>query len=115
MDFKKRNKQKLNQLKFKLNLNSGFKNDLINSNKNKFFLSPTNRKLKKSESSSTLIKGAANLSTNKINNNINNYNFLSPHLKRNFSNFSNKDIRENNLRNLNSAKRKKYKENIEGY
>ena len=113
--FKKKNKLNLNQLKFKLNLNSGFKNDLINSNKNKFFLSPTNRKLKKSESSSTLIKGAANLSTNKINNNINNYNFLSPHLKRNFSNFSNKDIRENNLRNLNSAKRKKYKENIERY
>ena len=113
--FKKKNKLNLNQLKFKLNLNSGFKKDFINTNKNKFFLSPTNRRLKKSESSSTLIKGAANLSTNKINNNINNYNFLSPHLKRNFSNFSNKDIRESNLRNLNSAKRKKYKENIEGY
>ena len=116
--FKRKNKLNLNQLKFKLNLNSGLKNDFINTNKNKFFLSPTNRKLKKSESTNALLKGAVNLSTNRINNNnINNYNnnYLSPHLKRNFSNFTNKDIRESNIRNLNSAKRKRYKDNIEGY
>ena len=113
--FKKKNKINLNQLKFKLNLNSNFKNDFIN-NKNKFFLSPTNRKLQKSESSTSIMKSGANSSINKINN-INNYNnnFLSPHLKRNFSNFSNKDIRESNIRNLNSARRKRYKDNIEGY
>ena len=114
--FKKKPKLNLNQLKYKLNLN--YKND-FNNKKNKFFLSPTNRRLKKSESTSILMKSTVNSSNKKINynfsnsknyGNLNNNLFSPTHLKRNFSNFSNKDIK-----NLNSAKRRRYKDNSDIY
>ena len=110
---KKKAKINLNQLKFKLNLNNNYNQDFINSNNNKIFLSPTNIRLKKSESTS-IIKNSLNSSNRKytnFNNNKNNENynnFFSPKLKRNFSNFSNKDIRLGNSRNINSSKRKKF-------
>ena len=108
--FKKKPKINLNQLKFKLNLNNNYNHDFINHNNNKIFLSPTNKRLKKSESTS-FIKSPLN--SNKFNYG-NNSNLFTPKLKRNFSNFSNKDNKISNSRNISSSKRKRIKNNNEG-
>ena len=106
-EIKKKQKINLNQLKYKLNLNNILKNDTIN-NKNKYILSPNNRRLRKSESLS-LMKNTVNSSSGRlyynVNKNKNNYNnnFFSHQLKRNFSYLSNK---ESNIRNLYSARKK---------
>ena len=109
--FKKKTKINLNQLKFKLNLNNNYNHDFINHNNNKIFLSPTNKRLKKSESTS-FIKSPLN--SNKFNYG-NNSNLFSPKLKRNFSNLSNKDNKITNGRNISSSKRKRIKNSNEGY
>ena len=105
--FKKKTKINLGQLK----LNINFKNDFLN-NKNKFFISPTNKKLKKS-GSSMLLNNIVNSCNNKLNNNLknnknkSNFNFFSPiNLRRNYSNISQVDIMRNTNRNSNSARRK---------
>ena len=90
--FKKKPKINLNQLKIKLNLNYKINNDFINNNKNKYLLSPKNRRLKRSESN-TLMKSTINSSNNKNNNNNL---FSSNTLRRNNSNFSS-NIRNNSL------------------
>ena len=108
--FKKKAKINLNQLKFKLNLNN-YNHDFINHNNNKIFLSPTNKRLKKSESTSFL---KSPLNSNKFNYG-NNSNLLSPKIKRNFSNSTNKNNKiSNDSRNISSSKRKRIKNSNEG-
>ena len=105
--FKKKAKINLGQLK----LNINFKNDFLN-NKNKFFISPTNKKLKKS-GSTILLNNIVNSCNSKLNNNLknhknkSNFNFFSPiNLRRNYSNISQVDIIRNTSRNSNSSRRK---------
>ena len=108
--FKKKTKLNLNQLK--LNINYNFKNDFLNNN-NKFFISPTNKKLRKNGSTILLNSIVNSNNNNKINYNLNNnknnnnFNLFSPiSLKRNYSNFSHVDIIGNSNRNSNSIRRK---------
>ena len=110
--FTKKPKIDLNLLK--ININCNFKNDFLN-NKNKFLLSPSNKKLKKSVST-LFLQNNINSSINKVNYNLNNndrnnnkkINFFNPiSLRRNFSNISKRDNDgNNNKRNTNAANRK---------
>ena len=63
-EMKKKPKLNLNQLKLKIN-NFNIRKDFVNKSKNRFLLSPTNRRLKKSQSSS-MIKTPMNSSTNNL-------------------------------------------------
>ena len=114
---KKKPKLNLNQLKLKIN-NFNIKKDFANKSKNRFLLSPTNRRLKKSQSSSSMIKSPMNSSTNNLahKNNIKNINNLfSAQLKKNYSNFGN-DIKRTTFKGgNNNTKRKKYKDINELY
>ena len=119
---KKKAKINLNQLKLKINNNLKLRNDFINNNKNKFLLSPNNRRLKKSEST-PFIKNTLNSSNNNLNNNFNIHkrnnkyinNMINTHLHRNLSNFS-KEIKKNNFKNENlTIKKKKIKDSNEFY
>jgi hypothetical protein len=109
--FTKKPKIDLNNLN--ININYNFKNDFLN-NKNKFVLSPSNKKLKKSEST-LFLHNNINSNNNKLSYNSNNndknnnkkINFFNPiSLRRNFSNISKRDNDgNNNKRNTNSANR----------